>query len=101
MSTRAEAYQVTSDKMATFNQDYIIRHPEDAQHPWEWDLHRLFADAMGNRASVGQDELMKCVMERSHILQQKYYDKVLKMAIERRVVMTTMDRNGRVVVIMP
>ena len=100
MSTRTEAYQVTAEKMATFNQDYIIRHPENTQHPWEWDLHRLFADAMGNRASVGQDELMKCVMERSHILQQKYYDKVLKMAIERRVVMTTMVRNGRVVVIM-
>lgn len=100
MSTRTEAYQVTAEKMATFNQDYIIRHPENAQHPWEWDLHRLFADAIGDRASVGQDDLMRCVMERSHILQQKYYDKVLRMALEQRIVRTTMDRNGRVVVIM-
>ena len=29
----------------------------------------------------------------------KYYDKVFKLAIDQRIVQTTMDRNGRIVVI--
>lgn len=99
-SSRTDAYQVSAEKAATFNSDYIIRHPDDAGKPWEWDLRRLFTDAMDARASIDRDDLKRLVMERANIFQPKYYDKVFELAVEQQVVKTTMDRNGRVVVIM-
>ena len=100
LTNKAEAYQVSSEKVATFNQQYIIRHDDDARKPWEWDLTRLFADAIDSRASVDRDDLRRAVMEKANILQPKYYEKILSMALEQRVVKTTMDRNGRIVVVM-
>lgn len=100
LTNKAEAYQVSSEKVATFNQQYIIRHADDARKPWEWDLTRLFADAIDSRASVDRDDLKRAVMEKANILQPKYYEKILSMALEQRVVKTTMDRNGRIVVVM-
>ena len=97
----AGAYQMSSDKMESFAQQYIVRHPDNPQRPWEWDLRRLFADAMGDCAMMSRDDLRLRAMCLSHIRQAKYYDKVFDMALEQRVVQTTMDRNGRIVVIMP
>lgn len=95
------AYQMSSDKMESFSQQYIVRHPDNPQKPWEWDLRRLFADAMGGSAMMSRDDLKVRAMSLSNIRQSKYYDKVFGMALEQRVVQTTMDRNGRIVVIMP
>jgi hypothetical protein len=39
-------------------------------------------------------------MEKAGIRLQRYYDKLFELAMDQRVVKTTMDRNGRVVVIM-
>ena len=50
MSTKPEAYQVRTEKIDSFNQDYIIRNPDNARRPWEWNLYRLFKDAMADRA---------------------------------------------------
>ena len=38
-------------------------------------------------------------MQLSGIQQPKYYDKVFRLACDNHIVKTTMDRNGRVVVI--
>jgi len=48
---------------------------------------------------MSHDDLKKAVMELSGIVQPRYYEKVFKTAIEQHVVMTTLDRRGRVVVI--
>ncbi len=37
----------------TFNQDYIIRHPENPDCPWEWDFRKLFGRVMGGRSVMG------------------------------------------------
>lgn len=94
------AYQMSSDKMESFCQQYIVRHPDNVQKPWAWDLRRLFGDAMGGSAMMSRDDLKMRVMSLSNIRQSKYYDKVFGMALEQRIVQTTMDRNGRIVVIM-
>lgn len=99
MSNRPEAYQVKSEKADTFNQKYIIRHPSDARQPWEWNLQLLFSDAMADRALMSLEALQNEVMALSGIKQPKYYDKVYNLAVEQRVIQTTMDRNGRIVVI--
>ena len=98
-SNKPEAYQVLEEKVRSFCQDYIIHNGPEARLPWEWDLKRLFSDAMGSRAEMGLEDLRREVMRLSHIEQPKYYDKVFRMAIDRRVVQTTMDRMKRVVVI--
>ena len=98
-TNKPEAYQISTDKVATFCQDYIIRNDATSRLSWEWNLPKLFDDAMGNCAIVGLDELKRRVMKLSGIKLSKYYDKVLHLALERRIVQTTMDRNGHVVVI--
>ena len=40
-------------KLDTFNQDYIIRHPENPDCPWEWDFRKLFGRVMGGRSVMG------------------------------------------------
>lgn len=99
MSSKPEAYQIKSDKADTFDQKYIIRNDGNARLPWEWDLRLLFGDAMSSAAEVSVEMLKERVMQLSGIRQPKYYDKVFKLAIDQRIVQTTMDRNGRIVVI--
>jgi hypothetical protein len=99
MSNKPEAYQIKSDKADTFDQKYIIRNDGNARLPWEWDLRLLFGDAMSTAAEVSVEMLKERVMKLSGIKQPKYYDKVFKLAIDQRIVQTTMDRNGRIVVI--
>jgi len=81
------------------NQTYIVRHPDNARTPWEWNLRLLFSDAMDGRAIMSSDDLQWAVMKLGGIKMSKYYDKVFKLAVDRRIVQTTLDRNGRVVVI--
>ena len=98
-TNKPEPYQIKSEKADTFNQDYIIHNDANAKLPWEWNLRKLFTDAMGDRAEMGQEDLQKCVMKLSGIQQPKYYEKVFKLAIDMRVVQTTIDKYGRIVVI--
>ena len=79
----------------SLNSEYIISH-ENSE--WEWDLQRLFRDAMGNRASWGYKDLMKEVMRLSHIKWNQHYYKLLAKAEEQRIVKKTLDRCGRVVI---
>lgn len=101
MSTKPEAYQMSADKMKTFNQDYILRHLGDNRHPWEWNLQQLFGDAMGSRAMMGCEDLKKTVMQLAKIKRPGYYEKVFDLARQQGVVKQTLDKNGRVVVITP
>ena len=99
-TNKPEAYQIKADSVDKFNQKYIIRHPDNAQLPWEWNLRLLFGDALSCVPSLTLEALQNEVMSLSSILQPKYYDKVFNLAIDRRVIRTTMDNHGRVVVIL-
>lgn len=99
MSNKPEAYQIKSEKADTFNQKYIIRNEGNARQSWEWNLELLFNDALSDAAELSVDMLKKRVMTISGILQPKYCDKVFQLAVDQRVIQTTMDRHGRIVVI--
>jgi len=99
MSKSADVCQVSKEKIDTFNQRYIVRHRDTDS--WEWDMPRLFADAMGNRAMVSRDDLKRLVMTAANIHAPKYYDKLFTLAVGQHIIQTTMDKSGRVVVIMP
>lgn len=83
----------------TLNQDYIIRHPEKPNQPWEWDLRKLFSTVMGSRATMAYSDLEKAVMQEAHIKVQRYYDKLFSLAEQACVVRKDKDRYGRIVVL--
>ena len=99
-TNKPEAYQIRTEKSDTFNQKYIIHNASNARQPWEWNLRLLFDDAMATRATMSTEALQREVMALSGIKQPKYYEKVYNLAVEQRVVQTTMDRNGRIVVML-
>jgi hypothetical protein len=99
-TNKPEAYQIKTAKADSFNQDYIIRNDGNARQPWEWNLGKLFFDAMGVMPSLTLEALQNEVMSISGIKQPKYYDKVFKRAGDQRIVQTTMDKHGRVVAIL-
>lgn len=99
-SNKPEAYQIRSAKADSFNQKYIVRNADNARQPWEWNLRLLFTDAMRNLPTMSLEELQRGVMQLSGIQQPKYYEKVYNLAVDQRVVQTTMDRNGRIVAIL-
>ena len=76
-----------------------IRHEGNTRQPWEWNLRLLFNEAMGPVAEMAPEGLRDKVMKIAGIQQKKYYDKVLTLATEKRIVKTTIAKNGRVVVI--
>lgn len=95
-TNKPEAYQIKSNAIDRFNQKYIIHNDGNARQPWEWDLGKLFGDVLSKYPSLPLEALQNQVMSLSGIKQPKYYDKVFSLAVERRVVRTTMDKNGRV-----
>ena len=99
-TNKPEAYQIKSENTESFNQEYILRNADNARLPWEWNLHKLFADAMGVQPTLSLEMLQTEVMRISGIKQPKYYEKVFKLAIDQRIVQTTMDKRGRVVAIL-
>ena len=84
----------------TLNHDYIIEHSDKTDTPWEWDLRRLFSDAMGNLPSMSDEQLKLAVMKLSRIRQYQYYYKVLDEAEKQGVVRKTLDRYRRVAIIL-
>lgn len=90
---------INRKQVDTFNQDYIIRNASNLEKPYDWDVKKLFADAMAGCSCISPDMLREKVMKLSHIQVPQYYEKVFKAAQELHVVMTTLDRAGRVVVI--
>ena len=55
---------------------------------------------MGDMPCLPLEALQNEVMRLSGILQPKYYDKVFDLAVDRRIVKTTMDQNSRIVAIL-
>lgn len=87
-------------KSNNFNHEYFIDCPQSEQG-WEWNLPKLFSDAMSGRAMAGSDDLMAAVQRLSNIKQKQYYYKVLSEAENKGIVKKTYDRNGRIAIIMP
>lgn len=99
-TNKPEAYQIKKENADLFNQTYIIRNSGSARLSWEWNLRQLFADALADRPSLPLDALMNEVMALSGIKQPKYYDKVFNLAVDQRIVKTTMDQRGRIVALL-
>ena len=84
----------------TFNQNYIIRYPENPDCPWEWDFRKLFGRVMGGRSVMSYGDFEETAMREAHILRQTYFEKIFSEAEAQRVIRKTNDRCGRVVVML-
>lgn len=98
--TQGRWTKVTPCPKDTLNHDYIIEHSDKTDTPWEWDLRRLFSDAMGNLPSMSDEQLKQSVMKLSRIRQYQYYYKVLDEAEKQGIVRKTLDRYRRVAIIL-
>ena len=90
--------KMKAEKVDSFNQEYILRQG-DSSNSWAWNLQKLFIDAMAGCAMIGLDMLKTNAMRMANIQRGQYYDKLFQQAMDKRVIQTTMDRNGRVVVV--
>lgn len=97
--TRKSNPYINRKQVESFNQDYIIRNASNIEKPYDWDVRKLFEDAMAGCSCISTDMLREKVMKLSHIQVPQYYEKVFKAARELHIVTTTLDRAGRVVVI--
>jgi len=91
-------HQVTNaDK---FNQDYIIRDRTDGKDNWTWDYRKLFSDAIGDRATISNQDLQQEVKRLSFIRYDRYLEKVFTAAEKELIIRRDTDRCGRVVVML-
>ena len=97
-SSKSDVTKMKSEAVESFNQKYILRQ-SDGGNSWDWDLQTLFNDAMAGCAMTGLDMLKANAMKMAHIQYPQYYEKLFQRAIDTRVIQTTIDRHGRVVVI--
>lgn len=73
-------------KWESFNQTYIIHHPESQENPWEWNLRRLFTDAMEGRPYRSYGEVMGAVMRLSRIVDKYYYYARFDEAVNQQII---------------
>ena len=65
---------VTPDvKWESFNPKYIVRHEDDTDVPWEWNLSLLFEDAFEGHDQRQFNQVMGAALRLSHIQDKSYY----------------------------
>ena len=89
------------DTSRLFNQDYYNRLPDSTEDSQNWDLVRLFEDAIAGMASVAYHDMEDRVMKIGNIQHKQYYYRLLAKAEEQGIVRKTYDRSKRIVIIMP
>ena len=78
------------ERLPQLNAEYIV-HSDDGGDGWQFDVMRLFLDAMRGREEIGGAELRERVMQLSGIVRPFKYNEVLKQALEQKVIEKSMD----------
>ena len=71
------------ERLPPINSEYIL-HEDDGS--WQFDIHRLFCDAMHGKEEVGGQELRTEVCRLTNICSWKVYNKLLQQAIEEKII---------------
>jgi len=71
--------------MSLLNAEYIV-HSDDGGDGWQFDVMRLFLDAMRGREEIGGAELRSEVCRLANITQYKFYNKLLQRAQDEKVI---------------
>ena len=73
------------ERLPQLNAEYIV-HSDDGGDGWQFDVMRLFLDAMRGREEIGGAELRERVMLLSGIVRPFKYNEVLKQALEQKII---------------
>ena len=74
------------EKWESLNPTYIVRRPEGSEPAWEWNLRRLFSDALAGKDCLPYGTLMGIALGLSHISDKQVYYNVYKQAIEQGII---------------
>ncbi len=73
------------ERLPQLNAEYIV-HSDDGGDGWQFDVMRLFLDAMRGREEIGGAELRSEVCRLANITQYKFYNKLLQRAQDEKVI---------------
>lgn len=90
-----EATVTSVERPTPLNSEYIIQ-SADSPEGWQFDVPRLFMDAMRGEMEVGGSELRQRVMQLSGLNSWKVYNDLLSKAMTQRV-LDKSTKNGRIV----
>lgn len=86
-------------KWESFNRDYIIYHDDLPDAPYEWNLRKLFADALEGKPYKPYSVVMGVALKLSNIQDSKIYYALFDEAVERRIIIKeTIPQTGQQIV---
>ena len=71
------------DKLPQLKKEYIVQNEDGG---WQFDVQKLFLDAMHGKEEIGGGELKSEVCDLANICSYKFYNKLLAEALEHRVI---------------
>lgn len=71
------------DKLPQLKKEYIIQNEDGG---WQFDVQKLFLDAMHGKEEIGGGELKSEVCDLANICSYKFYNKLLAEALEHKVI---------------
>lgn len=74
-------------KWEMFNRDYLIYHDDSPNSPYDWNLLKLFTDALEGKPYKPYGIVMGIAMKLSKIKDAKLYYALFDMAIEKKIIM--------------
>lgn len=86
-------------KWESFNRDYIIYHDDLPDAPYEWNLRKLFADALEGKPYKPYSVVMGVALKLSNIQDPKIYYALFDEAVERKIIIKeTIPQTGQQIV---
>ena len=71
------------DKLPQLKKEYIVQNEDGG---WQFDVQKLFLDAMHGKEEIGGGELKSKVCDLANICSYKFYNKLLAEALEHKVI---------------
>ena len=97
ISTRAVG--ANGIKWESFNRDYIICHDELPDRPYEWNLRKLFADALEGKSYKPYSVVMGIALKLTNIQDPRLYYALFDEAIQKRIILKeTIPQTGQQIV---
>jgi KaiC/GvpD/RAD55 family RecA-like ATPase len=84
--TKPRQHPTDEQKWTALNQKYIINCPERADHPWEWNLRRLFGDALAGKDYLPYGKLMGMVISMANIADKNIYYDAFRQAVQQNII---------------
>ena len=94
-----KALGAKDNKWESFNRDYIIYHDDLPDAPYEWNLRKLFADALEGKPYKPYSVVMGVALKLSNIQDPKIYYALFDEAVERKIIIKeTIPQTGQQIV---